>query len=96
MAQTMQEMQEQYERKLEEKGKLVAELSRTVDMLISNSKQMELDYSRKLAEHEQEIQTYKNMLKKKYLKEIDLERQFRKEGVQINFQRIGSPTKDSP
>jgi|JI61114C2RNA_FD_contig_61_1827912_length_535_multi_2_in_0_out_0_1 hypothetical protein len=39
---------------------------------------MELEYGRKLADYEQEIQTYKNLLRRKYLKEIDQERQHKR------------------
>lgn len=47
--------------------------------MISNSKQVELELSKKLGESEQEIQTYKNMLRRKYLREIEVERQIKKE-----------------
>lgn len=77
----MQEMQEKYESKLVEKDRLVGELGHTIDSLIANSKQMELDLSKKLSDSEQEIQMYKNMLRKKYLKEIEVERQLKKDSA---------------
>lgn len=50
MALSLQQMQVEYEAKLEDKDRLISELSCTIDSLISNSKAVELELSRKLSD----------------------------------------------
>lgn len=97
MAHTLQELQIHYEERLAEKERLIGELSLTIDLLISNSKHMELEHGRKVGDYEQEIQTYKNLLRRKYLKEIDMERQQKREaGPRSTVRKVGVKEDTSP